>query len=213
MLATEITNHVQQALNRLIQQYRGLPLLAGLITALVQQIQDLEDATYDMNEARQFFNGSTYPAVGAQLDGIGQLVGITRNGQNNAEFLTLIQGKIGENFSDTTQNALVTIVQTVFQATNVWVMTPNTPGSPGLQASVAFGVGNPLVDPSLYPLIEQIILNSIGAGIGLFLLSTFSATNAFAMAGPQPWVAGFGDALNPGVGGGFASAIYSNLET
>jgi hypothetical protein len=216
MLATIISNHVQQALQRLIQQYVGLPRLSGLLTAIVDQIQDLENAAYDTNETRQLYNGSIYPAVGAQLDGIGQIVGIARNGQSDAEYLTLILGKIGENFSDTTQNQLMNIVRTVFQASSVFVQTPNTPGSPGHQATVGFGVGSPQVDPSLYPLIEQIIENSIGAGIALMYLISFSEANplAFSMAGPQAWVGGFSDALNPQASDPvWSSAIFTNLET
>jgi hypothetical protein len=121
-------------------------------------------------------------------------------------------GTIGENFSDTTSLALLNIVQTVFEGTTVFIKDPNSSLGAALPAQVSFGVGNSELDPSLYPIVEQIIQKALGAAISLTYLSTFNAGGAFACAGPQAWVKGFGAysyAPDPTVGGPFCKLVYS----
>ncbi len=225
MLATRIDDHVSQALNRLLQQYRR-PLIQGLITCFVQQVQVLEDALYSLNAGRQLYNGN---AVGAQLDGIGELAGVKRNGLEDPEYLVVILGTIAENNSDTTASVMLNIVQTVFEAATVFIKDPNSNLGSSMPAQVAFGVGSPQFPASLYPIIEQIIQSSVGAAIAVSYLSSFDAAGCFAMAGPQswtkqlppsftpspssPWPYGFGAysyAPNPSIGGGYADLVYKD---
>lgn len=222
MLATEITDHVQQALNRLPEQYRR-PLMQGLIRAIVKQVQVLEDATFALNAGRQLFNGN---AVGAQLDGIGELVGVKRNGLQDSEYLVVILGTIAEHFSDGTRAVMLNIVQTVFEASSVFAKDPNSTTGKSKPAQVAFGVGSPQFPEDLYPIIEQIIQSSVGAGVRVSYLSSFDAAGCFATAGPQawtrqlppdfvpdagnPWPFGAGDLNNPYVGGPVASLVYKD---
>jgi|WetSurMetagenome_2_1015567.scaffolds.fasta_scaffold179602_2 hypothetical protein len=204
MIVNQITNHVQIALDRLIQQYKGRPNLEGLLTAFVTQIQDLENAIYPIDQYRQLMF-----AYGQQLDNLGEIIGLKRNGLADNEYLVLLLGTIAENNSDTTAPVLLYIVKTVFQATNVFIKDPNsiTNKNESLSAQVAFGVGSPQTGSSLYILAEQIIKNSVAAGVAITYLSKFNATNAFAMAGPQPWVQGFSSLAAPTIGGQFASLI------
>lgn len=198
MIVTKINNHVQQALARLLQQYQGLPLLSGFLTALIAQIQNLEDAIYPLDALRQLQN-----AYGQQLDNLGQIIGLSRNGMPDNEYFILLLGTIAEDNSDTTAPALLYIVQTVFQAANVFIKDPNSPGGeqpdPSLvnAARVAFCVQNPSSPASLDTVIQQIIQNSIGAGISLVYLSTFTGATAVCAAGPQSWVGGCSDLNNP----------------
>lgn len=207
MIVTQITDHVQAALDRFIQQYKGRPLLSGLMTAFVEQIQDLENAAYPLDQYRQLLS-----AYGQQLDNLGEIIGLKRNGLGDAEYLVLLLGTIAENNSDTTAPVLLYIVKTVFQAQNVFIKDPNSipDKNESFPAQIAFGVGDPATGSDLYNVVEQIIQNSVAAGVAITYLSKFSATKAFAMAGPQPWVAGFGDLNDPTVGGGFATLVYNN---
>src|SRR5271166_5121103 len=142
MIVTEITNHVQQALNRLLEQYKGKPGIAALITALVTQIQDLENGFYPIDQLRQL----AY-AYGQQLDNLGTVIGFERNGLPDNEYFVLLLGTIAENNSDTTIPTMLHIVETVFQATTVFIKTPNSVGSPPLDqvkpAWISFGIANP----------------------------------------------------------------------
>lgn len=208
MLVTEITNHVQQALQRLLTQYQLQPRIAAVITALVEQIQDLENGIYPINEGRQLWNGTTYPAVGAQLDGIGELVGIARNGLTDAEYLIFILGTIAENFSDTTINTITTIVSIFFRPTQLMAFEH-------FPAEMDFEVAGGPLDPSLYLTVALAIQASMGAGIKLGYIATFSETTAFKYDSALPFPmltnnAGYGDATAPGPGGEYAGVIYNN---
>ena len=222
MLATQITTHVQDGLNRLLEQYKYKPQMVAFFTAFLQHVQKLENALYPLDQYRQLMF-----AYGAQLDNIGTIIGQSRNGLNDVEYLVLLLGTIAENNSDTTAPAMLNIVQTLFQAATVFIKTPNSCPSGGeVPLWESFGVGSPQFPVSLYPLIEQLIENAVGACINVAYISSFQATGAFAMAGPQawtknygpmstptmdnPWPFGFGDLNNPYVGGPFASLVFRN---
>ncbi len=206
MLATKITNHVQQALERLLQQYKGQPNLAAVITALVEQIQDLENAIFSLDEGRQLFNGTTYPSVGAQLDGIGELVGIQRNGLVDEEYLIFILGKIAENFSDTTIPTIVNIVGLLYNAPDIF-LKECYPGG------IAYEVGNPELPENLFNVAKFLVQSSLGAAIAIVYIATYDQDDVFTLgniAGTVTKGQGFGSTTNPAEGGGFASLIYSN---
>lgn len=212
MIVTQINDHVVQALNRLLQQYKGLPGIAGLLTALITQIQDLENAIYPIDQYRQLAF-----AYGTQLDNLGQVIGLPRNGLPDNEYFVLLLGTIAENNSDTTAATMLNIVQTVFQASNVFIKTPNSPGGGPLirhriaPAQVSFGIGDPQSPASLDGVIEQIIQNSIAAGVSIVYLSSFANAGAFSTAGPQAWCRGCSDLNNPQpTDGVIGSLIYNN---
>lgn len=169
MLATEITNHVQIALSQFLQQYQGRPRLAALMTALVAQIQDLEDAFYALNAGRQLYEGN---AVGQQLDGIGELVGLPRNGADDPEYLVLLNGTVAENNSDTTIPTMVNVVDILFSPS--LLLSYNL-----FPAAMGFAVGGATLDPAFFAIAAQIIQNSLGGGITLDFVTQCDATNAF----------------------------------
>lgn len=205
MIVTEITTHVADALNRLLQQYRGLPNMTALITALVDQVQDFENAAYPVDAGRQLFNGTTYPAVGAQLDGIGQLVNVARNGLTDAEYLILILGTISENFSDGTWTSILNIISILTQSTDITVFEH-------FPASIAIMLEGPNLDPAFWPLVGEIVEASLGATISLAYISTYDPTNVFCCSGGK--VAGQGFApysTNPQTSGGaFVRMLYES---
>lgn len=208
MLVTKITNHVQQGLQRLLTQYKGRPRIEGLLTSLILQVQSIEDAAFPVNDDRLLWNGTTYPAVGAQLDGIGQLINLPRNGLDDAEYLIFILGTIAENFSDTTLSTMTNIVQIFFQPLQLQVFEH-------FPAEVDFEIAGSALDPTLYQTVAKAIQASVGAGIKVGYIATFSNTTAFKYdsALPRPPLtgnAGYGDALAPGPGGEYAGVIYNN---
>lgn len=172
MIVTYDSNHVSEAIARLLEQYKNQPHIQGLLTAFVQQIQDLEDSVYPLDHGRQLFDGSTYPSVGAQLDGIGQLVNLSRNGVDDATYLLFILGTIAENFSDDTLPTLINIFQTIFQPTGLlsYEFYP---------AEVGFAVSSIGIAESLLSEAVNILKNSIGGGIGLGFITEYDPTNAF----------------------------------
>lgn len=226
MNTAKIDDHVAEAIARLLQQYKGRSNVEGLFTAIVQMIQKLENAMYPLIQYRQLAF-----AYGSQLDGLGLIIGQRRNGLSDDQYRVLLIGTIAANYSDTTSTAILNIIQTVFQAQNVFLRTPNsTGGGAVLQAHFGFSVGSPALPASLYTLAEQVVFNSAGAGIGVSYISKHAATGCFAMAGNQawtksgpptftpdvdhPWPFGCGgysyDTPNPYIGGGFCELVYKD---
>lgn len=196
MLVQKIETHVQDALARLMQQYQGKPYIQALITALVQQIQDLEEALFDMDADRQI-----YSAFGAQLDALGTLVGFPRNGLSDTQYLYFILGQIGENFSDGTIDKVISIFSNILN-------TPIVHERDLYPAAVGMSAGATL-DPALYTIVQNMIQNSLGAGISLTYLALFDETKAFAFDGPAGEALGFDSVTDPdGLGGGMAYIIY-----
>lgn len=212
MLATQITNHVEAALARLMEQYQGAPNFEAIITALVEQIQELEDAIFSLDEGRQLYNGGGYPAIGAQLDGIGSLVGVARNGLSDEQYLLIILGTIAKNTSDTTVAAILNVITFVFQPVGLHLYEI-------FPAAIGFDFTSTPVDPTFYALVLNIIQEALGAGISLDYVIQYSATNPFAFIDLNgilpdfPNGNGFDDLLVPGQGGVFGELIFSNPDS
>lgn len=197
MLVTQIDNHVQQASARFLQQYQSTILLNGMMAAIIQQIQDLENGFFPLGIQCQIFN-----AVGAQLDGIGAIVGIGRNGLSDAEYLLFIYGKIAENFSDGTIPKVLTIIQTLFQA-QLLIFQEVFP------AGVSVQVLGTALNPSLYGVAIQLVKASLGAGINLTFIGGSPTVNVFRFNGPGiiGSINGFGSTTDPTIGGGFVGIL------
>jgi hypothetical protein len=198
MLVTRIPDHAGEAEARLMEQYRGQDRMLSVLAMVTGGHQNVEDATFELPEGRALTT-----AVGAQLDRLGELLGFKRSGLTDEQYRAVLQGVVAESFSDGTYATAATILQSLYGASAVFVATyPD--------ATMAFGIGSPAVDPSLYPLLQSVFFKALAGGIGVCSLVTFNAAGAFSMAGPQTWVLGFGDANDPTVGGGFGDAIYQN---
>jgi hypothetical protein len=201
MLATKITNHVQQALQRLLQQYKGKARIEGFYTSFVEQIQDLEDAIYALDAGRQLYNGTSTPAVGEQLDQIGTIVGISRNGLSDAEYLLFIFGKIAENFSDSTIPTILSVIGYVFQAPEVKIQEV-------YPAGIAIEILGSPIDPSLYDIAIGLVQAALGAGVSIVFAAVSPTVNTFRFESSDTTSAnGWGDVNNPATGGVFSGLI------
>lgn len=208
MLATKLNNYVQLALSRLLQQYQGRTLITGVYTAIAQECQDLENAIFSLDGGRQLWNGTSTPAYGQQLDGIGEIVGISRNGLDDQQYILFLFGKIAENFSDGTIESVLAVIQYLFQGQIIiQAIYP---------AGLYVNILNPLIPQSLYPLVESLIMKAVGAGIKIVFTGTPPAPpspappiNVFRFAGPGVSGAlnGFGDLNVPDSGGVFVGLI------
>lgn len=202
MLVTKITTHIQDAKNRLLEQYKGRPLIAGFYDAFNRQVQEIEDTFFALDAGRQLWNGTTSPAIGQQLDNIGEIVGIKRNGLPDAEYLLFIFGKIAENNSDTTIPTILNIIGYVFQAQQV-VLQEVFPAGVSIQV-----IGTP-IPPSLYQTAANLVSAALGAGINLVFVGGSPNVNVFRFEGPGVVGAinGFGDLNDPSIGGVFTGLI------
>jgi len=209
MTIEHISDHVAQAQSRLVSQYQSAPNVVSLITALASRTQLLEDAIQKVAQGRFLPDDA---ASGAQLDAIGALVGIARNGVTDAVYRVLIRGKIATNTSRGTLGDIETITKTLFQADAVYASTPNTWGHARQQAyaQLSLAVGHPQTDPSLWPIVLRLIRSSLPAGIVLVCVSVFGQGPALACEGPQPWAGGFCEL--DGSGGGLLADLIDSQQ-
>lgn len=194
MLAEMITDHVIQAKKRLLTQYQNQPKINALVESLVQEIQTLEQTCFDLDSKRQL-----YQAQGVQLDLLGEIVGMKRNGLQDQNYLYFILGKIGENFSDGTIPKITSIIQVILNAKLSYVRDL-------YPASVGVSGGSKTIDPSLYSILKDLITLSLGAAISLSYLSLFDSDLDFAFFGNGGL--GFNSVSTPDhLGGGMAFLI------
>lgn len=199
MIVTKIDNHIEAALARLLQQYQGQPRIEQILTAFVEQIQDIEEATFSLDAGRQLANAS-----GEQLDQIGTLVNLERGGLSDALYFIFLQGTIAKNFSDTTLNTIRNELILLLDAEELLIFE-NFPA----EFSAQFASSPRSSD--LFSTVARFVQECAGAGIVFGSLTEYVLDDAFAFAGgnASSTSKGFGDTGDPAAGGQFASAIYT----
>lgn len=190
-MATKITTHVSDALERLLEQYKGKPRIEGMISCFVEQIQELEDVVFDLPE-----DLAIATAVGVQLDLIGTIVVQERLGFSDDIYRALLQAKVGENVSKSTPENVIDVVKLLTGA-----------GLVHLQEFYPAGYGISIdqdIDPSLIDFFYDRIERVDPAAVRLESLVCFDPDEAFAFDGGPGTALGFGDLTAPLVGGTFA---------
>lgn len=108
MTVTKVTDHEAQGVALLISQFRDKPFIEILVKALMTQVQEIEDALFDLLVKRTIDT-----AVGAQLDVIGKIVGQKRGTFAEETYRTFIRGRVLVNRSSGTTDQMVALVNTL----------------------------------------------------------------------------------------------------
>lgn len=104
----ENLSQVSDAVKLLIQQFRGKPHVEALLSSYIKQVQELETAIFLVHTQRQFAL-----AEGTQLDGIGQIVGLQRNGADDSFYRVLLMLKVLVNRSKANVDDIILMVHTL----------------------------------------------------------------------------------------------------
>jgi len=102
---TKKTTHTAEALDHLLEVLKGKPDLAAFIAPFIDQIQDAENAAFELIDER-----TIDAAVGVQLDGIGQIIGETRDGRTDDDYRAGLKAKILINKTSGTIEEIIEIV-------------------------------------------------------------------------------------------------------
>lgn len=113
-MITLITNHIEQAKDRLREQYKGKPTIEALITAWVGQVQELEEILTDLSTYR-----SISSAYGIQLDLLGELLNKPRNGRSDADYKILLLAKVAKNISRGTPEDVIAVFKILTSSARV----------------------------------------------------------------------------------------------
>lgn len=195
----KITTHIDDALSRLLNQYKNKINFSNLISSLVGSIQTLEDVYFDLIEKR-----SIDIAVGIQLDRLGTIVGQEREGRTDEEYRQRIKARILQNVSQGEPEKLIDLVTLLLNPNLIHIHDAGLGG-----VLVGFDVSVP--SNQLVELLSNLQL-VVGAGIRVDYIIEFDSVEPFAFDGDLLGF-GFGDDSNPNVGGKFAlEYIIPNLE-
>jgi hypothetical protein len=206
---TKITDHVQQAYNRILHQYKRPHLNAQeyaestqvpkLLEALYSEgTQGLEDAAFSTINKLDIDNNE-----GAALDLIGEIVGQGRNNLADAEYRLYLKGKIALNSSNGTSDDIYQIWNAFSFATAADILEV-------FPAGIEI-VTNTAPPADYLPIIRDYIDKALGVAISLVGIVAYDPTDAFQFAEGDTSITdpihGFGDTGDPAIGGKLADLI------
>lgn len=152
----KITNHISKALARLAQQYKGKPRMAAVLGIFVYQVQQIEDAGYDVMIYRRLAN-----AEGEQLDLIGRIIGQDREAADDAEYRLRLAARIRANLSTGSAEDILTVFSILLPDNTIHL-------SPLYPAAILLEIGE--IDEDLLPLYVQFLADTKAAGVGAQLV-------------------------------------------
>lgn len=192
----QITDHVLKAQNRLLEQYKGLADPDNIIKDLTLNIQKLEDALWGLNTLR---NINT--AIGAQLDGLGSIVGMPRNTTDDDIYRLEIRAKIVKNVSEGTAERLIAVYKYMTEA-SVVDYSDAWPMSVFMMSDGISPVA--LTDANL---IYSLVKAAAAGGVKIGALGFFNPTFPFGFAGAMGIARGFASVANPTNGGKYGHLL------
>lgn len=172
------------------------------MTSVVQTFET--SIAYPVLEGRQLSN-----AVGAQLDGLGEIVGQQRQGQSDDVYRLFLAGRIFANSSDATTPTIIQLVQTVFEAKSVQIVSQASAGFAHRHAPGVLGleIGSPGIDRSLWQQALSVCKDSLAAAVRIAWVSIYDTEASFTLDGPVGGAGLDGQAIT----GGMAELIYNDL--
>lgn len=192
----QITDHSDRALARLRSQYQGKPKIAALVAALVDEVQEFDDALWDLYLGRMLDD-----ATGAQLASIGFVVGEPNAGRPDDDYRRFIRARIKTNRSNGLPEELLAIARLVIddETAELW-LEPQHP------ASVVLHVDGIIVIDELAEIVLSFLRDAVAGGVRI-LLEYVPSDDADSLrfdgvvAGE-----GLGDSTDPLVGGQLITA-------
>lgn len=152
------TTITAEALANLIEVLKGKPNLSVLASAFLDQLQDVENASFELIDER-----TIDASVGIQLDRLGQIIGLARGGLSDDDYRSRLKAQIKINRSSGTVEELLEILALL--ETQTLELTQSPP------AGFTITVIQPTADPDLLALI---IRDAKAGGVGGDLHITLS---------------------------------------
>lgn len=180
-----IPDHANQAVLRLLYQFRDATKLQGLMNSFNAQIQDLENMFIDLLQDRWIDT-----AVGLNLDRWGVVLDEPRFGLGDDDYRVQLVAKVAQNTSEATAEDLISMFKILTRAEYVWYSELY----PAEVTMVAVDA-NPIGDTAR---IREVLNRAKPAGVEI-TAAAVAENNAFAFDGDvDPDSGGFDDALSPG---------------
>ena len=194
-MTTQITDHLERTLALRLAQFKDdKPRYAALLTAIANQYQELENALWQLLAERLLS-----VAVGLQLDLIGRVVGLERDGLwTDDQYRAYLGAQIAKNVSEGDPERLIQVLQLLTSSTIIRTMEVY-PGwvEMNYDGEVPFSGG----DSTLLTFLDDTAL----AGVRVRLIESDPDGAAFCFDGGDGL--GMGDSGDAGVGGTFSAVV------
>lgn len=115
MNVIENLNHVSEALALMLEEYKESPDLRALLTSYIEQVQELEEVSYDIYEKRLLDD-----AAKAQIDDLGELVRQERTSNDDEIYRAFIKARIAINRSNGRTEEIINILRLVSLSTDIY---------------------------------------------------------------------------------------------
>lgn len=191
MTISQITDHFEKGLKRLLEQYKNKPNIKALIEIYSIQIQEIENEIIQMRVNRFITN-----AVGKQLDNFGEIVGQPRLGFSDEFYRVLLYAKIGQNISQGLPEQIIALFKLFTNGSTVQYMNLNG-------AEIALATDG-TIEPTILNFVFDQMQRSVAAGVRLTDMIFFDSDEAFSFAGTKAGK-GFGSVNDANAGGKFAT--------
>ena len=192
MSITKINNFDELARTRMLQQFKAecSPNLDNLVNIFIQEIQEIEDQLFELLDKRNVVD-----AEGAQLDILGDIVGINREGRDDTEYRAAIQVQIQVNNTGGQEPAIAALLGVLTAALTIDIIEV-------FPAGLDISIDAQDVSTSTIQLLRK----AIAATISLQFSQVAVGETPFAFAGASVGD-GFGNLVTPTDGGLFAFVI------
>lgn len=159
-----VTDYCARNEQRIIEQFKSKPLLLGLICSLITPLQELEFVYSDLWNKRWIDT-----AEGNQLEIIGEIVGLERQGMNDTEYRTALRFQIAINMSNGEWETMIAVTKELTDASFVRIQERFPAGIHLLSDGAA-------IPTNLMQLLEQ----SAPAGVRVTFSTTYTESPQFA---------------------------------
>ena len=191
----QITNHIEQTLNRVLEQYKESPRLLFMLSTAAAEVQVLEDTLINMIN-----NTWINTAEGEQLNQLGLLLNVTRGGFSDAIYRTRLKAAIVRYTSSGKPEQVISAIKLLSQANQI-IVEELYPAEIRVTAIGAVSPAGTLEE------LKAGIKGSMAAGVSFSALVISSSTPFVFDGDPYPTGAGFGDVFDANVGGNFAELL------
>lgn len=191
----KITDFVDRMKAKVLQQYKDPethPVIHALIEALAAEVQELEDASYDV-----YLKRTIAAAEGIQLDKIGGALKCYRGGADDETYRRRIYIRIAQLNSEGTVEDVISIFMLMTGATRVRIIEGE-----------AYFILEGLINSFSFDFDTALVANAVraakSAGVGCDVVVHLDTHFGFQ---GDPFALGYGDLSDPTVGGHYADII------
>lgn len=176
-----IIDHVQQAKENALSQFKDSPKFQAFLALAVGQIQDAENALHDLFWRRLFES-----AVGSVLDDYGGLLDLARNGLADFEYRRFLRAQIKALLSNGNKPTLLRIMELLTESKDIHFQS-TYPAAYLINYQVNVPFSRQIKDA-----IKSVMINATSSGVGIQV--TESEQDYFGFL-DDPNALGFGDGI------------------